>query len=136
MSVRAVASLQVNASIVSAGSGLPMKRETAACPASLARRISRAMAIPAGDPAASACARRSEGKSPFGPGAVVINGVPHTAVVKEFSTGSLGWNINAKTEVSINGKPVKVQIGLNLTIVVSKEFPEGQEQQQNAAAAA
>jgi hypothetical protein len=37
---------------------------------------------------------------------VVINGVPHTAVVKEFGTGSLGWNVNAKTEVTINGKPV------------------------------
>jgi len=57
---------------------------------------------------------------------VVINGVPHTAVVKEFSTGSLGWNINGKTEVTVNGKPVKVQIGLNLTIVGSKEFPEGE----------
>jgi hypothetical protein len=56
---------------------------------------------------------------------VVINGVPHTAIVKEFSTGSLGWNINAKTEVTVNGKPVKVQIGLNLTIVGSKEFSEG-----------
>jgi hypothetical protein len=56
---------------------------------------------------------------------VVINGVPHTAVVKEFSTGSLGWNINGKTEVTINGKPVKVQIGLNLTIVGSKDAPEG-----------
>jgi hypothetical protein len=57
---------------------------------------------------------------------VVINGVPHTAVVKEFSTGSLGWNVNAKTEVMVKGKPVKVQIGLNLTIVGSKEFSEGQ----------
>ena len=56
---------------------------------------------------------------------VVINGVSHTAVVKEFSTGSLGWNINGKTEVTINGKPVKVQIGLNLTIVGSKDAPEG-----------
>src|SRR5262249_20693645 len=35
---------------------------------------------------------------------VVINGVPHTAVVKEFSTGSLGWNINGKTEVSKSGR--------------------------------
>jgi hypothetical protein len=67
---------------------------------------------------------------------VVINGVPHTAVVKEFSTGSLGWNINAKTEVTVNGKPVKVQIGLNLTIVGSKEFPEGQGETLPAATAA
>ena len=64
---------------------------------------------------------------------VVINGVPHTAVVKEFSTGSLGWNINAKTEVTVNGKPVRVQIGLNLTIVGSKEFAEGNDNVQPTA---
>jgi hypothetical protein len=66
---------------------------------------------------------------------VVINGVPHTAVVKEFSTGRLGWNINAKTEVTVNGKLVKVQIGLNLTIVGSKEFLEGSPQPATPAAA-
>jgi hypothetical protein len=66
---------------------------------------------------------------------VVINGVPYTAVVKEFSTGSLGWNVNAKTEVTVNGRPTKVQIGLNLTIVGSKEFPEGTPQPATSAAA-
>jgi hypothetical protein len=54
---------------------------------------------------------------------VQINGVPLTAVVKEFSTGSLGWNINGKMVVTMDGKPVTVQIGLNLTIVGSKELP-------------
>ena len=66
---------------------------------------------------------------------VVINGVPHTAVVKEFSTGSLGWNVNAKREVTVNGKSVKVQIGLNLTIFGSKEFPEGNDNVQPPAPA-
>ena len=36
----------------------------------------------------------------------------------------------------VNGKPVKVQIGLNLTIIGSKEFPEGQEQPAASTAAA
>jgi hypothetical protein len=57
---------------------------------------------------------------------VTIDGKPHTALVKEFSTGSLGWNINGKTEITVNRKPVKVQIGLNLTIVGSKEFVESE----------
>ena len=55
---------------------------------------------------------------------VVINGVPLVAEVKEFSTGSLGWYLNGKTSVQVAGKPVSVQIGLNLTIVGSKELPQ------------
>ena len=54
---------------------------------------------------------------------VTIAGVPQVAEVKEFSTGSLGWYLNGKTTVEINGTPVAEQIGLNLTIVGSKELP-------------
>jgi len=54
---------------------------------------------------------------------VIINGVPLIAEVKEFSTGSLGWYLNGKSTIKINDKPVSVQIGLNLTIVGSKELP-------------
>jgi hypothetical protein len=53
---------------------------------------------------------------------VQLDGVSLTAEVKEFSTRSLGWNINAKDFVTINGKKVKVQIGLNITFVGSKEL--------------
>jgi hypothetical protein len=52
---------------------------------------------------------------------VVINGQEMLAEVKSFSTGSFGWYINGKTSVSIDGKPVSVQIGMNLTVVGSKE---------------
>lgn len=55
---------------------------------------------------------------------VVINGVPLIAEVKEFSTGSLGWYLNGKTTVKVGEKPVTVQIGMNLTIVGSKELPQ------------
>ena len=54
---------------------------------------------------------------------VVVNNVPLIAEVKEFSTGSLGWYLNGKTSIDIGGKPVSVQIGMNLTIVGSKELP-------------
>jgi hypothetical protein len=53
---------------------------------------------------------------------VIINGVPLIADVKEFSTGSLGWYLNGKTTIKIGDTPVSVQIGLNLTIVGSKEL--------------
>jgi len=36
------------------------------------------------------------------------------AVVKEFATGSLGWYLNGKTKIEVNGVRVPVQIGLNL----------------------
>ncbi len=54
---------------------------------------------------------------------VSINGQNHTAEVKEFSTGSLGWYLNGKTTIEIDGKRVAVQIGLNLTVVGSKDLP-------------
>ncbi len=52
---------------------------------------------------------------------VVINGTSLIAPVKEFSTGSLGWYLNGKMNITIDGKVVSVQIGLNLTIVGSKD---------------
>ena len=55
---------------------------------------------------------------------VVVNGVPLIADVKEFSTGSLGWYLNGKTSVKIGDASVSVQIGMNLTIVGSKELPK------------
>ncbi len=55
---------------------------------------------------------------------ITINGIPMTAEVKEFSTGSLGWYLNGKANVKVGDKSVSVQIGLNLTIVGSKELPK------------
>jgi hypothetical protein len=52
---------------------------------------------------------------------VVINGQEMLAEVKSFSTGSFGWYINGKTTVTVDGKPVSVQIGMNMTVVGSKE---------------
>ena len=43
---------------------------------------------------------------------------------REFTTGSLGWNISSKMTIMIDDKPVTVQVGLNLTIVGSKELPK------------
>ena len=40
---------------------------------------------------------------------------------REFSTGSFGWYINGKVNIQVDGKPVAVQVGLNLTVVGSKE---------------
>jgi hypothetical protein len=54
---------------------------------------------------------------------VSIHGQELLAEVKAFSTGSFGWYLNGKTMVMVDGKPVTVQIGLNLTIVGSKEAP-------------
>ena len=55
---------------------------------------------------------------------VVINGVPMSAEVKEFSTGSLGWYLNGKMTIKIGETAVTVQIGMNMTIVGSKDLPK------------
>jgi hypothetical protein len=61
------------------------------------------------------------------PVSVTIGANTMLADVKEFSTGSLGWYLNGKATLEIDGKPVQVQIGLNLTLVGSKDLPkEGQ----------
>jgi len=67
---------------------------------------------------------RSEFRSKAKPVSVTINNVPMQAMVKEFSTGSLGWNLNGKTTIDVGGTPVAVQIGMNLTVVGSKELPK------------
>lgn len=67
---------------------------------------------------------RAEFRQDAKPVEVTINGIPMTAEVKEFSTGSLGWYLNGKANVKVGEKAVSVQIGLNLTIVGSKDLPQ------------
>lgn len=55
---------------------------------------------------------------------ISIAGQTFKVPVKEFSTGSLGWYLNGKTSLEIDGKDVTIQIGLNLTIVGSKDLPK------------
>jgi len=52
---------------------------------------------------------------------VSINGQEMLAEVKQFSTGSFGWYMNGKTVVTVDGKAISVQIGMNMTVVGSKE---------------
>jgi hypothetical protein len=66
---------------------------------------------------------RSEFSANAKPVTVSINGKEYQAVPKEFSTGSLGWNINDKVNIDIGGKLVTVQVGMNLTVVGSKDLP-------------
>lgn len=74
--------------------------------------------------AKSSCSvTRAEFAEKATPVEVVINGIPMTAEVKEFSTGSLGWYLTGKTNLKVGEKTVSVQIGMNLTIVGSKELP-------------
>lgn len=67
---------------------------------------------------------RAEFRSHAKPLPITIGDKHYQAVVKEFSTGSLGWNVNDKITLEIDGKMVTVQIGMNLTIVGSKELPK------------
>jgi hypothetical protein len=52
---------------------------------------------------------------------IVINGQEIIADKREFSTGSFGWYYNGKITIPVDGKPLSIQIGLNLTVVGSKE---------------
>ncbi|MCC6750115.1 MAG: hypothetical protein IT371_20785 [Deltaproteobacteria bacterium] len=52
---------------------------------------------------------------------VNVAGTEVTAERKTFSTGSFGWYYNGKVTVTVDGKPLQVQVGMNLTVVGSKE---------------
>ena len=41
----------------------------------------------------------------------------------EYKTGSLGWNLSDKATFTLDGRDVKVQIGLNVTAIASKDLP-------------
>jgi hypothetical protein len=66
---------------------------------------------------------RAQFRAKAKPVKVVIEGKEQEAEVKEFSTGSLGWYLNSKISLLVDGVSVPVQIGLNLPIVGSKELP-------------
>ena len=55
---------------------------------------------------------------------VTINGQPVVAEVKEFSTGSFGWHHGDKVTIRVGETLVKVQVGLTLTVIGSKELPK------------
>lgn len=71
-----------------------------------------------------ACAiSREQFKAGAKPMQLMVNGIPMAAMVKEFSTGSFGWNLNGKAVIEVNGIPLDVQLGFNLTVIGSKEVP-------------
>ena len=51
---------------------------------------------------------------------ITIGGAEIIADKREFSTGSFGWYHNGKTTITVDGKPLSIQIGLNLTVVGRK----------------
>ena len=52
---------------------------------------------------------------------VSINGQPVVADVKQFSTGSFGWHHGDKVTIRVGETLVKVQVGLTLTVIGSKD---------------
>lgn len=52
---------------------------------------------------------------------VFDGGATLVAAPKEFATGSLGWYAGEKITMSIDGVAVRVQVGINMTIIGSKE---------------
>ncbi len=50
-----------------------------------------------------------------------IAGVKMTANPRQFSTGSFGWYLTGKATLTVNGKPIPVQVGTNLTVIGSKD---------------
>jgi serine/threonine protein kinase len=45
------------------------------------------------------------------------------SALPEFSAGSFGWYVNGKATIDIDGVSVPVQVGMNLTVIGSKDTP-------------
>jgi hypothetical protein len=52
---------------------------------------------------------------------VLIEETTIHALPKRFSTGSVGWNANAKTQIVVNGEALEIQVGVNLTVIGTKD---------------
>ena len=50
-----------------------------------------------------------------------VDGPVKHALPKEFSTGSFGWYAGDKVELKVGDHVLKVQVGINLTVVGSKD---------------
>ena len=59
-----------------------------------------------------------------GPVKVTIGATTFEVDPKEFSTGSLGWYLSGKVTLEVGGVRCPVQVGLNLTLVGSKDLPQ------------
>jgi len=55
---------------------------------------------------------------------VELAGMNLLAEPKQFKTGSMGYHAGGKVNLTINGKVVACQVGLNVTVIGSKELPE------------
>lgn len=53
-----------------------------------------------------------------------IAGTPMLCDVKSFSTGGLGYYAGQKITLKIGGKNVQCQVGLNISVIGSKELPQ------------
>jgi hypothetical protein len=69
---------------------------------------------------------RAEFRAKAKPITVTIGTGAQMAEVKEFSTGSLGWYLNGRTTLEIDGQHVPVLINASLVIIGSKELPTDQ----------
>ena len=65
---------------------------------------------------------RSQFHSHAKPQSATVAGVPLALAAKEFSTHSLGWGANGKVTIDINGVPTYCQVGVNVTVIGSKEL--------------
>ena len=55
---------------------------------------------------------------------ITVNGVDFWAEPKEFSSGSFGWQSATKVAVPLpDGTLLHLQVGLNATVIGSKEAP-------------
>lgn len=62
------------------------------------------------------------------PVTVTLFGTPMGAVARRFAEDaagkcSVGYHINGKVTVMVDGKPVQCQVGINITAIGSKDLP-------------
>ena len=74
-----------------------------------------------GKPKTACPVGRKEFEEKAKPVAIRIGDQTLVADSRTFSSGSLGWYANGKIVIEVDGVPCKVQVGISLTLVGSKE---------------
>lgn len=58
---------------------------------------------------------------------IIVNGQTVIAMPKAFSTGSFGYYLGDKTAIEVAGRPLRLQLGMNATVIGSNPNKGGQE---------
>lgn len=107
-------------------SQVPMSKKSAAPANTESAQDSTSTPPAAGKPKKTTCPVTREQFNAKAPRSIAVK-IGETVVsanLHDFSSGSLGWYFGDKVTIEVDGVPCRVQVGLNMTLIGSKDLPQ------------